>query len=483
MVILLLSVNRSIWNKDVEDSGSVCSIAMLVVFLTANKSNSLITFVLGIPYERMIVWHALWALTTAATVALHLYCAFFLGESDDRRLKEIEEDHISTTTSDQRNLHSGDGEGGDSIYGLNASNPNLVRFCLDGDTNTTGTIALLAMTGLILFSIMNKIRRWAFELWYIPHVIGALVAGIFAVIHGAGLVIFALAWWAVDLATRYILMAGILYPNKASIRKLPGDIVEISFPKPDNFEYQAGQYVMIAIPKLGFGQFHPFTISSSPHQNIVTMHVKALGRWSRRLAKLTEKHDEVAFLMEGPYGKLMIELENKDRYKMILFIAGGIGVTPLNSIANDLLYKHQDGTRALKKIHFVWAIRSLELMRAMNDNDGRGSPAERSTIFDPQQLANEIIDLNVYLTKGTTTAVDEELDTKLDVVKEGRPNLDEIFKEMKQTALKEGESHVAVLVCGPSKLVDSCHAASHRHSDGACTGGVVFDFHEETFEL
>lgn len=102
-----------------------------------------------------------------------MYCSYFLGESDDRRLAEVDE---------ERRLSSGDG--GNSIYGLNGPNPDLVKFSLDGGTNFTGTVALLAMTMLVLSSLFSTFRRWAFELWYIPHLAGAAVAGGFAVVHG-----------------------------------------------------------------------------------------------------------------------------------------------------------------------------------------------------------------------------------------------------------------------------------------------------------
>jgi len=302
----------------------------------------------------------------------------------------------------------------------------------------------------------------------------------FAAIHGASEVVIVLVWWGIDIAVRYMLMVGILYPKKASIRKLSSDIVEISFPKAKSFEYEAGQYAMISIPKLGFSQFHPFTISSSPHQKVVTMHVKALGRWTRRLVKLAEKQDEVFFLMEGPYGKLMIELENKDRYKMMLMFSGGIGVTPMNSIANDLLHEHQTGKRDVKLIRFVWAIRSIELMRAMSDHYGRLS--EGTTVFD-SKVKGDVLDLNVYLTKGSNQAAGEEEFDNMNAMSNGRPNIDEIFQQTKQAALDAGETHVAVCVCGPSRLVDSCREASRRFSDGVCKYGVTFDFHEETFTL
>jgi len=486
-VVMVMAVNSSLRNMDVEGSGEVAVIPLVVVFLTANKSNSLITFALGVPYERMISWHALWSLAAVAASGLHLYCAFYLGE-DDRRLEEVNDgiiveiEDIEPAIAGGRRLVSRDLSGSvDSIYGLNGPNPDLIKFSLDGHTNFTGTVSLVAMAVLVLTSALSIFRRFGYELWYILHIGGAFFAGYYAYIHGAGELGAVLAWWAVDMGARYVLMAGVLYPHKASLRKLPGGIVEISFPKPATFEYEAGQYAKISIPRIGFGQFHPITISSSPRDPMVTMHVKGLGRWSRRLGKLAERQEEVTFLMEGPYGKLMIELENRKRYKMALMVSGGIGVTPMVSIANDLLHEHQSGRREVKRIKFVWALRSAELMRAMADrNSGITGGAN---VLDPKS-ASEVVDLSVYLTKGTG-AVDEEInDIDVGVTKSGRPDMDEIFEEMKSAAKDAGEAHVAVCVCGPSKLVDACREASRRFSDSVFTrNGVEFDFHEEKFEF
>ena len=479
----------------------MAALPLLPIFLTANKTNSLITFVLGIPYERMIIWHKLWAMTAVAAGGLHLYCAYYLGQNHDRRLLL---DSISTSTndytgsiSDERYLSGDSGESHFSIHGLNSGTPNFLKFTLDGDTNTTGAITLLTMAILVVTSSITSIRRFAFELWYIPHIIGALVAAIFAFIHGASEGILVIIWWSIDLLTRYVLMAGILYPKSATLRLLISDdngndgIVEMSFPKPKNFEYEAGQYIMIAIPKLSFTQFHPFSISSSPHQDTVTLHMKALGRWTKKLVKLAKENGgEVSFLMEGPYGKLMVELENRKRYNMVLMISGGIGITPMHSIANSLLHQRDVEEREIKRLHFVWVVRSLDMLRAMQDTGDRssdgagGAGGSSSSILDQKLMVNEIgsggddVELSVYLTKKTLTQ-----EENMDKVKMGRPNFDEIFQGMKDKALEEGETSVAVLVCGPGVMVDVCREACRRYSDGVCRGGVTFDFHEETFEL
>ena len=50
---------------------------------------------------------------------------------------------------------------------------------------------------------------------------------------------------------------------------------------------------------------------------------------------------------------------------MVVFITGGIGVTPCRSIARQLLYDHAYNGRKLNSVRFVWSVRDLELVKAL----------------------------------------------------------------------------------------------------------------------
>jgi NADPH oxidase len=455
-------------NKDIISSGANAEIALLGSVLLANKSNSLITFALGVPFERLIIWHQLWSYLAVAASAMHLWCAYTLGEllDSERRLAIIEE------MQDERQL-SGDGPHVwvETMHSREGLEPDFIKYTYENDVNLTGTLALLCMAALIIPASVSIMRRLFFEFWYVPHVIFAMGALVLALIHGSTAVIFAIAWWVIDLGTRYILMTGYIYPKKASIRNLSGDIVELSFAKPEKFNYSPGQFVMIALPKIGFAAFHPFTVSSSPHQDIVTIHAKVLGKWTRKLQALAEKETEVSFMMEGAYGSLNIDLNDCDRYKMVLLLSGGIGVTPMYSIGNDLLHQMMNEERDMKSLRFVWSIKSLDMLNAMKDY-GTRNPGP--TVLDTEKI--DALKLDIYLTQKDT-----DVEAHSRTITQGRPDLNKIFGEMKDAAIQQGETSVAVLVCGPISFIDHAREASRQWSD-AC-GGVKFDFHEETFEL
>lgn len=52
----------------------------------------------------------------------------------------------------------------------------------------------------------------------------------------------------------------------------------------------------------------------------------------------------------------------------------------------------------------------------------------------------------------------------LSKIKIGRPNLEEIFEKMREEVTGSGEKHVAVLTCGPSRMVDEVFKKSQKFS-------------------
>lgn len=76
-----------------------------------------------------------------------------------------------------------------------------------------------------------------------------------------------------------------------------------------------------------------------------------------------------------------------DRYSMVMLISGGIGVTPMQSIAHQLIYEHDWGERRMKKLWFVWTSRDPQVMSNMdvisrNNDSIKNFAIENATIID-----------------------------------------------------------------------------------------------------
>lgn len=62
-----------------------------------------------------------------------------------------------------------------------------------------------------------------------------------------------------------------------------GNVVILTTRRPYGFRYLPGQYIFVALPSISRFEFHPFTLTSAPHEEYLTLHVRAVGDWTRKL--------------------------------------------------------------------------------------------------------------------------------------------------------------------------------------------------------
>jgi ferredoxin-NADP reductase len=248
---------------------------------------------------------------------------------------------------------------------LGETNDNVLKSFFVGDTvNLSGTLILSIIIGMILTSAV-RVRRVAFEVFYYFHIVFAMCMLACAFYHSGIVVpIVGSIVWGGDVLIRKVYMAYCRNPREASIMPLTDTVVEIKMLKTKGFDYNPGQYVKICVPDISLFEWHPISISSSPYQHEVTLHIRARGSWTKRLYALSKKKNRFPVLIEGPYGSLSVDLTSK-RYSMVMLISGGIGVTPMQSVAHQLVYEHEWGERHLKKLAFIWTSRDPEVVENM----------------------------------------------------------------------------------------------------------------------
>jgi len=66
------------------------------------------------------------------------------------------------------------------------------------------------------------------------------------------------------------------------------DVTCIIFSKPLNFQYKSGQWIRIACPALQTNEYHPFTLSSAPHEINLSIHIRAVGPWTANIREKLE---------------------------------------------------------------------------------------------------------------------------------------------------------------------------------------------------
>jgi predicted ferric reductase len=96
-------------------------------------------------------------------------------------------------------------------------------------------------------------------------------------------------------------------------------------------KHRAGQFLFVRFPNTRtLNESHPFTISSTPHEDVLRVTVKASGDFTRAL--FTDLKPGMGAVVEGAYGLF----DYKTGGQKQIWIAGGIGLTPFLSFVRAM---------------------------------------------------------------------------------------------------------------------------------------------------
>ena len=111
------------------------------------------------------------------------------------------------------------------------------------------------------------------------------------------------------------------------------------------FSYMPGQFAFLKLIRTeGPSEEHPFTISSSPTQRgQVSFTIKESGDFTRTIGKTREGDRAV---LNAPFGRFSFKFDDP---KSIVFIAGGVGITPIMSMLRYL--RDTDDKRPVRSIY------------------------------------------------------------------------------------------------------------------------------------
>ncbi|KAI8899190.1 FAD-binding domain-containing protein [Globomyces pollinis-pini] len=152
----------------------------------------------------------------------------------------------------------------------------------------------------------------------------------------------------------------------------PSNVVEIHFKK-EFFNPQTAQYIFICCPEISSTEWHPFTLTSSPFDDHLSIHMRVVGDWTMsfaqqlggRFGSKEEQHLQPArtlpkVLIEGCFGQPSNGILNQE---IAILIATDDNVIPyastLKSISYLLKYPDQSVTK-LKQVYFVWSAKDIK---------------------------------------------------------------------------------------------------------------------------
>ncbi|ERT00878.1 NADPH oxidase [Sporothrix schenckii 1099-18] len=385
----------------------------------------------------------------------------------------------------------------------------------------TGYTMLTALMGMVLTSV-EKPRRANYErFWYTHHMF--VIFFFFWSIHGAFCMIqpdvapfcVSIGTQAVGVFWQYWMYGGFIYLAERVARELrgrhktyiskviqhPSNVCEIQIKK-EHTKTRAGQYIFFSCPAVSIWQYHPFTLTSAPEEDYISIHMRVVGDFTREVAKALgcefDRKDKDAskvvgvngdnndvdpalrrvlprVYVDGPFGSAS---EDVFKYEVSVLVGAGIGVTPFASILKSIWYRMnypQSKTR-LSKVYFVWICRdfgSFEWFRSL------------LLAIEAQDVDNRI-EIHTYLTAkikidDATNIMINDANADKDAITGlraptnfGRPNWDMIFRGIRKL---HTPAEAGVFFCGPKGLGSTLHIFCNKYSEP----GFSFVWGKENF--
>ncbi|CAL9748298.1 unnamed protein product [Musa acuminata subsp. burmannicoides] len=202
--------------------------------------------------------------------------------------------------------------------------------------------------------------------WYSHH----LLAVVYVLLLVHGYYMFLVQEWYQRTTWMYISVPLLLYVGERNLRAfrskaysvkilkvalLPGGVLTVTMSKPHGFRYRSGQYIFLQCPTISPFEWHPFSITSAPGDEYLSVHIRTSGDWTQELKRIfiesyfsphsmgraslnelgsSEQTRQPRLFVDGPYGAPAQDFRN---YDVLLLVGLGIGATPFISILRDLL--------------------------------------------------------------------------------------------------------------------------------------------------
>uniref|UniRef100_A0A672ITW8 NAD(P)H oxidase (H2O2-forming) n=1 Tax=Salarias fasciatus TaxID=181472 RepID=A0A672ITW8_SALFA len=342
----------------------------------------------------------------------------------------------------------------------------------------TGVLLLFALAFIYIFA-SRYFRHISFQGFWVTHYLYVVVY-ILVIIHGT----YALFQeprfhiYLIPPALLFLLDKLISLSRKkveipvVRAELLPSGVTHLEFKRPQGFVYRSGQWVRIACLKLGTDEYHPFTLTSAPHEETLSLHIRAVGPWTSQLRELytEERVIEQGFYpklyLDGPFGEGHQEWID---FEVSVLVGGGIGVTPFASILKDLVFKSSIKSKILcKKVYFIWVTRTQRQFEWMSD-----------IIREVEEVdTQELVSVHTYITQVAekfdlrTTMLyvcerhfqkvwNRSLFTGLrSVTHFGRPPFVSFFSSLQEVHPEVGK--VGVFSCGPPGLTKNVEKACQQ---------------------
>ncbi|KAG9289540.1 hypothetical protein G9A89_002313 [Geosiphon pyriformis] len=377
----------------------------------------------------------------------------------------------------------------------------------------TGYVMLVSLL-IMAYTSMEKPKRQHFNrFWYLHHLFIPFFAA--WAFHGASCMIKPdRPPYCKDIASfwKYWIASGTIYIGERIRREIrarhrtyiskvvmhPSRVVEIQIKK-EHISTKAGQYIFLCCPEVSLWEWHPFTLTSAPEEDFISIHVRVVGDFTRALAdklgcdfeaeekkmkKADSTHTRSAYLsgidissnnpdlqyvlprvmVDGPFGSAS---EDVFKFEVAMLVGAGIGVTPFASILKSIWYRVNYPTKStkLRKVYFFWICREYNAFEWF----------QSLLLAIEEQDIDQFIEIHTYLTGSLRNSevrnvmVNEDGNVKDTITglraatNFGRPNWNEIFSSMRE---EYPATDIGAFFCGPKLLGKTLHNKCNLWSQG-----------------
>mmetsp|Transcript_20159 Transcript_20159/g.43790 ORF Transcript_20159/g.43790 Transcript_20159/m.43790 type:complete len:817 (+) Transcript_20159:888-3338(+) len=407
--------------------GSLSAGNTLFTFITATR-NSVLTWFIGIAFDQVLVYHRFVGRLTIVFALIH--SGFYIND-------------VFEKTSDPVTL--------------------------------TGLISL-GCSFVIVLTSLNYVRRkfWNVFFWSHFSFAGFLVGLYLHASSARPFIVTAIACYCIDKGLQMMRKL----PRRTTVfEKVDDRTVHVQFAKTSLSSllgrHKVGQYVFVNFPSLSLLEWHPFSVASGPSDPQIDLYIRGLGDHTNKIVEYSERcaaeNKEVKIRSDGPYGTLPF---NYRRYGSILFVGGGIGITPIISVLKDIYHAGTD----LKKKMPSHCIKNVSLVWIMPHASEATLFLDLLNSFHLKSLEDPLVPdlkLSIHVTRDSEDAmiIGQQ-------IVYSKPQFNAVMDECVEN-MPEGQTSILVYACGPGGLVNQLWDASMKKKSKK----VRVDFYHETFEF
>ncbi|KAJ1812413.1 NADPH oxidase 3, partial [Coemansia sp. RSA 2599] len=148
--------------------------------------------------------------------------------------------------------------------------------------------AILFLMFFLFITVVPVVRRRFHELFYWMHHLFVPIT-ILIFVHGSAT---SFQWYLIGPGAIYVVdrlyrfcRSRFRHPRILSIIQHPSNVIEIKMER-RGMKFEVGQYVYLNIPSISRLEWHPFTLTSAPEEDEISVHIWVAGDWTRRLVQM-----------------------------------------------------------------------------------------------------------------------------------------------------------------------------------------------------